>query len=127
MRPCLQTVAFTATIVAAAWASNLPVRAAESPGLMTSEFIYETASFPSCHASTIEQTPAGLVAAWFGGTDEGNRDVGIWFSRRDASQGRDGKWSDPVEVANGVESPEKRYPCWNPVLFQAPQGPLLLF
>jgi predicted neuraminidase len=127
MRFRLQTVAFVAMIAAAALASNLPVRAAEVPGLLSSEFIYEKATFPSCHASTIEQTPRGLVAAWFGGTDEGNRDVGIWFSRRDTSQGQADKWSDPVEVANGVESAEKRYPCWNPVLFQAPQGPLLLF
>jgi predicted neuraminidase len=96
--------------------------AAELPGVLVSEFIYENAPFPSCHASTIEQTAEGLVAAWFGGTDEGNPDVGIWCSRHDGKS-----WSAPVEVANGVESLEKRYPCWNPVLFQAPDGPLLLF
>ena len=64
----------------------------------------------------------GLVAAWFGGKDEGEPDVGIWCSLHDGHG-----WSAPVEVANGVESPETRYPCWNPVLFQAPDGPLLLF
>ena len=79
------------------------------------EFIYiaETAPTVSCHASTIVETTDGLVAAWFGGTYEKHPDVGIWFSRH-----VDGKWSTPVEVANGVESPEKRYPCWNPILFQ---------
>ena len=40
----------------------------------------------------------GLLAAWFGGTDEKEPDVGIWTSRL-----KDGKWSPPVEVANGVE------------------------
>src|SRR5690349_2893269 len=92
--------------------------------ILTREFIYETAPFPSCHASTLAETPSGLVAAWFGGKDEGEPDVGIWFARRD-TKGR--MWSAPVEVANGVQSPEKRYPCWNPALFQAPGGPLLLF
>jgi len=77
---------------------------------------------PQCHASTIEETPQGLVAAWFGGQHEKNPDVGIWVSRQTA----DG-WSRPVEVANGVQTPELRYPCWNPVLFQPPEGPLLLF
>ena len=91
-------------------------------GYMKSELIYETAPFPSCHASTIVETKGGLVAAWFGGTAEKNPDVGIWLSRQ-----VDGKWTTPVEVANGVQSPEKRYPTWNPVLFQPKTGPLLLF
>jgi predicted neuraminidase len=92
------------------------------PGLVSSEFIYEKAPFPECHASTIEQTKGGLVAAWFGGTEEKHPDVGIWVSRL-----VDGKWSAPVEVANGAEEKPKRLPCWNPVLFQPKDGPLLLF
>lgn len=90
--------------------------------LIQSGFIYEEAPFPEAHASTIEETPAGLVAAWFGGTEEKNPDVGIWVSRH-----LDGQWSTPVEVANGVQSEDLRYPTWNPVLFQAPNGPLVLF
>jgi predicted neuraminidase len=89
---------------------------------MKSEFIFETAPFPECHASTIAETKAGLIAAWFGGTRERHPDVGIWVSRHS-----EGKWSVPFEVANGVESPTNRYPCWNPVLFQPRTGPLLLF
>src|SRR5512140_2585856 len=89
------------------------VFAAPQPGLVMSEFIYETAPFPECYASTIAEPPGGLVAAWFGGTGERNPDVGIWFSRQE-----DGKWTPPVEAANGVQSETKRYPCWNPVLFQ---------
>ena len=104
---------------------SAPARAADvtsQPGYMKSELIYETAPFPSCHASTIVETKAGLVAAWFGGTAEKNPDVGIWLSRQ-----VDGKWTAPVEVANGVQSQEKRFPTWNPVLFQPKTGPLLLF
>src|SRR2546427_137606 len=79
------------------------------PGLMKSEFIYETAPFPECHASTIVETKSGLVAAWFGGTRERHPDVGIWLARHVS-----GGWTVPVEVANGVQSPTNRYPCWNP-------------
>jgi predicted neuraminidase len=93
-----------------------------APGVVGSRFIYETAPFPECHASTIEESKAGLVAAWFGGTKEKHPDVGIWVSRFVS-----GQWTTPVEVANGVESPEKRHPTWNPVLFQPKSGPLLLF
>lgn len=94
---------------------------AADPSLVKSEFIYETAPFPSCHASTIVETGQGLVAAWFGGTREKHPDVGIWVSRH-----VDGKWTAPVEVADGVTG-GKRHPCWNPVLFQPDPGPLMLF
>ncbi len=48
--------------------------------VVKSEFIFETAPFPSCHASTIAETKSGLVAAWFGGTAERNPDVCIYVS-----------------------------------------------
>jgi predicted neuraminidase len=94
--------------------------------LLKKEFLYESAPFPSCHASTIAETPTGLVAAWFGGTAEKDPDVAIWLSRLE-----NGRWSTPVEVANGIQPPgtpgKTRYPTWNPVLFQPKDGPLLLF
>jgi predicted neuraminidase len=86
------------------------------------ESIFTNAPFESCHASTIAETSGGMVSAWFGGPQEGNKNVEIWFSRRIS-----GKWTAPVSVANGVQYKNKRYPCWNPVLFQVPGGPLLLF
>lgn len=104
------------------------VKAAEAdPGLVKTEFIYETAPFPSCHASTIAQSKDGLVAAWFGGKHEKSPDVGIWVARVESD-----KWTVPVEVANGVQPPgpdgkELRHPTWNPVLFQPSSGPLMLF
>ena len=96
--------------------------AVSQPGLLKSEFIFETAPFKECHASTIVESKKGLVASWFGGTREKNPDVVIWLSRFE-----NGKWTAPMEVANGVQSPTNRFPCWNPVLFQPKTGPLLLF
>ena len=46
----------------------------------SSQFIYDTASFASCHASTIVETPKGIMAAWFGGKFEGDKDVNIYAS-----------------------------------------------
>ncbi len=100
-------------------------RVAASPAVVQADLIFplEGRPTPGCHASTIVQTREGqLVAAWFAGKDEGADDVGIWSSRLE-----NGRWSRPVEVANGVMSPQKRFPCWNPVLFQPRQGPLVLF
>ncbi|MBY5957599.1 exo-alpha-sialidase [Membranicola marinus] len=77
---------------------------------------------PQVHASTIVETPSGLVSAFFSGTHEKHDDVGIRVSRL-----VDGEWTWPEEVANGVESASKRYPCWNPVLFLPENGPLMLF
>lgn len=97
-----------------------PISAQQS-AIISREWIYETAPFPECHASTIAINVGGeLVCSWFGGTEEGNQDVEIWLSRR-TQKG----WESPKMVANGVVD-GKRYPCWNPVLFQW-EKKLLLF
>lgn len=89
---------------------------------MKTEFIYDTGPYPQIHATTLAETPSGLVAAWFGGTHEKNPDVCIWVSRL-----IDGKWTPSAETANGVQPDGTRHPTWNPVLFQPKSGPLMLF
>ncbi|CAN5845294.1 exo-alpha-sialidase [soil metagenome] len=96
---------------------------AQQPAILKSEFIFESAPFPACHASTIVEAKDGsMITSWFGGLKEGASDVGIWVSRQS-----DGPWSVPVEVAHGKQPDGKQLPCWNPVLFQPKTGPLLLF
>lgn len=91
--------------------------------LVKSEFIFEKAPFKSCHASTIVETRDGLLASWFGGSEEGALDVDIWQAGFDGQ-----RWSDPKNVANGMNQKEHvRYPCWNPVLFRPRYQPLYLF
>jgi predicted neuraminidase len=92
------------------------------PAILKSEFIYEVPPTPQCHASTIVETPTGLVSAWFGGEYERHPEVRIWVSRYEG-----GRWTAPVAVADGVQSAKLRYPTWNPVLFQPRGGPLMLF
>lgn len=78
-----------------------------------SELIATSSDFKQCHASTIlEYAPGKMMAAWFGGTGEGNNDVTIWLTGY-----ADARWSKPVSIANGVDSNGTQYPCWNPVLF----------
>jgi predicted neuraminidase len=96
--------------------------ALSTPALMHSEFIFTKAPFAQCHASTLAQTSDGLVVAWFGGSEEGSVDVGIWLSRQ-----VNGQWTAPVAVAVGTDKNGKPMPCWNPVLFAPRNGPLLLF
>ena len=102
-------------------ASPRPAQGAAS-AIVRSEFLFETAPFPSVHASTIAETESGLIAAWFGGTREGNADVGIWVSRQVGDT-----WTPPIEVATGVQPDGTRHPCWNPVLFIMADGTLSLF
>lgn len=74
--------------------------------------------FPECHASTIIHLKTGeFMAAWFGGTEEKDDDVGIWMTI-----GRPGNWRKPFEVAK-----LSNVPHWNPVLFDAPDGKIFLF
>lgn len=101
---------------------NIPTR---HKAIVCDEFLYEKSSFPECHASTIVETPEGnLVAAFFGGTKERNPDCEIWVCRKE--KGSD-TWTPPVKAADGVFGADKRFACWNPVLFQLPDGELMLF
>ena len=103
--------------------SNPITDTSRHPALVSAAFINDPAPYPQCHASTIaEVAPGQLAAAWFGGTRERAPDVGIWVARQE-----EGRWLGAVEVANGLQPDGTRQPTWNPVLFQPPQGPLMLF
>lgn len=92
-------------------------------GIVSDDFIYEKPPFPESHASTIAETKEGtIIASWFGGTKERNPDVCIWTSHY-----LNGKWSIPQNVANGIINDTLRYACWNPVLYQVPNGELQLY
>ena len=85
---------------------------------MQSRFVFTDAPFASCHASTIaEVSPGGFLCAWFGGTQEGAPDVGIWLSTLTGDT-----WSPPRLVASDPEQP-----CWNPALLHTLAGETLLF
>jgi alpha-L-rhamnosidase len=107
--------------------------------ILSDEFLYEQAPFPECHGATIAETTKGdLVAAFFGGTKERNPDCVIWVCRKPKGSRT---WTAPVEVAAGnvpLSGPKTwsaggsalqagQKACWNPVLFQLPQGELMLF
>lgn len=109
---------------------EMPVHCANANAVLKKQLIYslDERPTPQCHASTIVQTRSGkILAAWFGGTKEGNKDVCIWLARYENEN-----WTKPVKIADGVQyttpdGKEFRYPCWNPVLFQPSKGPLMLF
>ena len=96
----------------------------DQPGYLQGELIFstDTRPTPQSHASTIAAVSDKLMVAWFGGSYEKHPDVGIWLSTFSSDV-----WSQPVEVANGYQLSGSQYPCWNPVLFQPADGPLLLF
>ncbi len=101
-----------------------PLATMTTPGYLSGNLIYELANRPTpeCHASTIVETATGIVAAWFAGTEEGDQDVAIRVARFNGH-----KWLPSIEIADGSENEDKEYPCWNPVLFQPENGPLMLF
>ena len=85
--------------------------------IMQKELIMRCLPTAFCHASTVLALPDGsLLCCWFGGTHEGESDVGIYLSRR-----TDAGWSEPKLLVNGAAA------NWNPVLFAGADGRLLLF
>ena len=84
----------------------------------TRERIFTQAPFATAHASTVVELHDGsLMAAWFGGSAEGNRDVSIWGARRNGEA-----WSALVELVR-----EPGAACYNPVLFYTGDGVLWLY
>ena len=95
------------------------------PAIVRSEFIYENARrSPQCHASTIVETPGGLVAAWFGGDARAASATSASGSSRHDGE-RDGRRRSRSPTA--CSRTASTLPCWNPVLFQPRDGPLMLF
>jgi len=106
-----------------ALAAPLLAAAALATPILRSEFIDPAPPYPQAHASTLVELPDGAIAAaWFGGSGESRPDVTIWFARHDRSG-----WHRPVSVADGRTADGKRFPTWNPVLFQPAGQPLHLF
>ena len=92
--------------------------AASEPEILTQEFIAPPVE-GHVHASTLlPLTDGGYLAAWFEGTKEGAGDVAIKGSRR-----KDGRWG-PVRVLAKVNDDA---PHWNPVLWRADDGRIVLF
>jgi predicted neuraminidase len=102
----------------------VPVSAiAQTATMVTSSLIMEQPPFPASHASSLVELPGNqLMAAWFSGPHESSPLVTIWLSTW-----QKGKWSTPVEIADGVVNNSLRYACWNPVLFRTHEGRLFLF
>lgn len=93
-------------------------------GIVLEEFLYQQADFPSCHSVTLVELENGeLLATYFGGTYERHPDVEIRLQRKLA----DGTWTPPISVANGIQPDGKRFPTWNPVIFQPKGGELMLY
>lgn len=91
--------------------------------LVDSMFVFqEPPPSESCHASSLVCLPRNkILAVWFGGKYESSPDVRIWgaFFRK-------GKWSRPVELADGQQPDGRRFACWNPVVFRNEAGLLFL-
>ncbi|WP_293847874.1 exo-alpha-sialidase [uncultured Phascolarctobacterium sp.] len=84
---------------------------------MQKELIMRCLSTEFCHASTVLALSDGsLLCCWFGGTHEGENDVGIYLSRR-----TEAGWSQPQLLVNGAAA------NWNPVLFVGADARILLF
>lgn len=93
-------------------------------GIVLEEFLYLSAEFPSCHSVTLVELENGeLLATYFGGMYERHPEVEIRLQRKQT----DGTWTPPISVANGIQPDGKRFPTWNPVIFQPKGGELMLY
>lgn len=113
--------------------------------------LYGPGVLNSCHATTVVQLPSGdMLSAFFAGTYEGHPDCCIYLSRRRAgsttwdlpqlvASGIRTEWTesafayddpapdaDPATIDDFTKNTRHRKPCYNPVLYLAPDGELVL-
>ncbi|WP_116126808.1 sialidase family protein [Lewinella sp. IMCC34183] len=104
----------------------LPVlSAAQVPRVteLTRRDVFSDPPTAACHAATIEEvSPGHFLTAWFGGSYEGAKDVGIY-----AARGTGEEWSAPQRLVAPLVLAGDTLPCWNPVLFLSGSGRLYLF
>lgn len=75
--------------------------------------------FAQNHAANLHELEDGsLLCTWFAGTQEGMADIFVLLARRDPLSGQ---WSEPQKLSQDDTRSEQ-----NPILFQAPNGPLWL-
>lgn len=105
--------------------SNIPMLKAEGAEVTDDEFVYDNSQFPEAHAASIVELKNGdLVATYFGGTKERNPDCCIWTQIKRKGTNT---WTKPLMAADGILSDSLRKACWNPVLFEMPDGEVWLF
>lgn len=90
---------------------------------ITSSYIAEPHITTNSHAATlVEIKPNEIMAAWFGGSYEGAKDVGIYLSTYKAKT-----WSVPQNLIKPLIRQGDTLACWNPVLFKSKSATLYLF
>lgn len=90
---------------------------------VSEKMIFDKPVTENCHSATIvEIEPNKLAAAWFGGSYEGAKDVGIYISYF-----KNTNWSDPENIIKPLIKNNDTLPCWNPVLFKSKSKKLHLF
>lgn len=86
------------------------------------KLLFDLMPTKACHAATlVEVKPGKIIAAWFGGSYEGAKDVSIYCSSIYPTQNK------PKRVALPLVEGKDTLPCWNPVLYKSSSGMLYLF
>jgi len=92
----------------------------DSKPFMVAEFINPDPGKGMVHVGSICQLPDGkLIAAWYGGTREGAKDVAIFFAIKDP--GHLTRWSKPKRVVDRISASRELYryikKVGNPIIF----------
>lgn len=93
--------------------------------IVAQQFLFERHNFPTCHSSSITQLSNGdMLAVFSGGKNEAAIDTRIYMTRK--AKGCD-SWSPFEEMSVCAQDRGKKFSTSNPVVFQKPDGEVLLF